>query len=332
LLLAVAVTAAGDPAIGAAPAPPAAATQQFVFHTEGFWLNLHHFLYVLGRAQAGTPDRARRAVAGAPEDAERGLAALAEEERRMWREAVDFYAAGPSRLDAVFDDELVRASGALARAAAAGALEPGMVDEPLRGVLERAAPIYRRAWWPSHRAANQAWVAAVKALLDRHGETVGAFVTRAYGLAWPAEGFPVHLSGYANWAGAYSTRDQLLVISSLDEGNGGSWALETVFHEAMHQWDDAVDALLRGAAGALGPPVPDGLSHALIFLTAGEAARRAVPGHVPYAEANGLWRRGLGRHKSALDAAWRPWLDGQGTRDQALAALVRQATSPPPQN
>jgi len=50
--------------------------------------------------------------------------------------------------------------------------------------------------------------------------------------------------------------------------------------------------------------------------------RRAV------AETNGLWRRGLGASKPALDTAWKPYLDGQGTRDEALAALLRQPTPP----
>ncbi len=38
----------------------------FVFHTGEFWLNLHHFLYVLGRAENKERDTSREAVAGAP--------------------------------------------------------------------------------------------------------------------------------------------------------------------------------------------------------------------------------------------------------------------------
>ena len=43
---------------------------------------------------------------------------------------------------------------------------------------------------------------------------------------------------------------------------------------------------------------------------------------MPYADATGIWDRGMGIFKPALQAAWQPWLDGSGTRDQALAALV----------
>lgn len=43
-------------------------TPIFRFETDGFWLNLHHFLYVLGRVEAKMPDIRREAVAGAPTD------------------------------------------------------------------------------------------------------------------------------------------------------------------------------------------------------------------------------------------------------------------------
>lgn len=100
---------------------------------------------------------------------------------------------------------------------------------------------------------------------------------------------------------------------------------EIVFHEAMHQWDQAIDSRMAKLAAQHGtPPVQDLLSHAMIFYTAGEAVRSVSPTHVPYAEANGLWRqKGFGSFKSALDAAWKPYLDGQGTLDEALIALLK---------
>jgi hypothetical protein len=63
-------------------------------------------------------------------------------------------------------------------------------------------------------------------------------------------------------------------------------------------------------------------SHALIFFTAGEAVRRIAPDYVPYAAANGVWNRGYDRIKPAVDQAWKPYLDGGGTRDEAIAALI----------
>jgi hypothetical protein len=78
----------------------------FVFHTDEFWLNLHHFLYVLARAENKESDASREAVVDAPADQERGLAKLSPKEQAIWRKAVASYAAGPSKKDMVFDDPL----------------------------------------------------------------------------------------------------------------------------------------------------------------------------------------------------------------------------------
>ena len=69
-----------------------AAPPIFRITTDEFWLNLHHFLYVLGRAEAKTADSTRDAVAGAPREAERGLASLTADEKRVWAESVTAYA------------------------------------------------------------------------------------------------------------------------------------------------------------------------------------------------------------------------------------------------
>ncbi|MEO8681526.1 MAG: hypothetical protein ABI665_20940 [Vicinamibacterales bacterium] len=287
----------------------------FRFQADGFWLNLHHFLYVLGRAEAKMPDSQRRAVANAPGEQEAGLAALTEAERQTWREAVSIYASGLSRKDAVFDKEMFSVTNALVTATGS----PGMA------VLDRAAPIYLKAWWPQHQRANRAREAELQALLSQHGAAVLAYITRAYQESWPADGFPVNLSGYANWAGAYSTAPNLLVVSSQDEGTQGLLALEIIFHEAMHQWDDPIFEKLRAAARRAGVArIPGGLTHAMIFYTAGEAVRSVVPSQVPYAEANGMWASGgFAPFKARLDQAWRPYLAGKGTLDEALEGLLR---------
>jgi hypothetical protein len=72
--------------------------------------------------------------------------------------------------------------------------------------------------------------------------------------------------------------------------------------------------------------VPRGLTHAMIWMTAGEAVRRLIPGYVPIAEAGGLWERGANPTlRPLLEKAWRPYLDGRGTRDEALKAVMTLA-------
>jgi len=297
----------------------------FRFMPDGFWLNLHHFLHVLGRAEAQMPDRQRRAVAAAPAEQAAGLAALTGAEQQAWSEVVTAYAAGPSRKDLVFDRDMVATTTAIQRAGSPASLAAAKVDPAVAALLDRAAPIYRAMWWPAHLKANTAQVVSLQALVDRDGAAILKYVTRAYQQPWPADGYPVNISGFTNWAGAYSTGDRLLVVSSLDPGTQGMQGLEIVFHEAMHQWDNPIHARLQRLARQHGtPPVQDLLTHAMIFYTAGEAVRTVSSGHVPYAEANGLWKqKGLGSFKAALDAAWKPYLEGKGTLDEALIALLK---------
>ena len=107
----------------------------FRFEADGFWLNLHHFLYVLGRAQNHTPDSQRRAVVNAPADSEAGLKGLSESHRQNWESAVRFYAGGLSTKDAVFDQELIAVTNAMRVPpnATAGALK---IDPELRAMLD----------------------------------------------------------------------------------------------------------------------------------------------------------------------------------------------------
>ena len=66
----------------------------------------------------------------------------------------------------------------------------------------------------------------------------------------------------------------------------------------------------------------------MIFFTAGDAVRRVIPGHVPYADAFGVWNRGFAAFKAPLQETWKPYLDGTGTRDEAIAALVARVGLP----
>ena len=297
----------------------------FVFHTDEFWLNLHHFLYVLGRAENKETDAAREAVSGAPADQESGFGKLNANEQKIWREAVALYAAGPSKKDIVFDDPMPAVTKSLAIAGNA-------IDPAIQAILLRASPIYRKAWWKKHQDANRRWQKSMDALIKLHGDKVLRFITNAYKLQWPAAGFPVHVSAYSNWAGAYSTTGNLLVLASQSPSLQDLYGLETIFHEGMHQWDDQVFAVLREQAIKLNKFFPRGFSHSLIFFTAGEAVRRAVPGLVPYAEKFGVWQRGMGPFRSALEEIWKPYLDGRGTRDEAFAALVLKTAIEPPPN
>ncbi len=295
----------------------------FRFETDGFWLNLHHYLYVLGRVEVKMPDIQRDAVAGAPADEAVGLKTLGDADRQAWREAVTAYATGLSKLDTVFSRPLYVVTNALRRAPSDRPLTAVTIDPAVAAALERAAPIYRRVWWPRHRESNRRWLQSMQDPLKKYGPQLLAYATRAYQEPWMKEGFPVNVSGWSNWAGAYSTVDSLLVIATMNPGNQGLHGFEIMFHEAMHQWDEEIDARLLKIAKDNKLKFNDLLSHAMIFYTTGEAMKTVVPSHVPYAEIAGIWNGRMGSFKPALDAHWKPYLGGQTTLDAALLALQR---------
>lgn len=304
----------------------------FIFHTDEFWLNLHNFLYVLARADNKERDASREAVSGAPADQERGLAKLNAKEQETWRKAVAWYGAGPAKKDIVFDDPLPTITNALVSAGDAKSLSGSKVDPAFVTILESVGPIYRKAWWKQHHEANRKWEKMTQALVDRHGAAILGFITNAYKLQWPSAGFHVHISGYSNWAGAYSTTGNLLVLSSQNPSVQGAYGLETIFHEGMHQWDAQIFEALRAEAIKLNRFFPRGLSHSLIFFTAGEAVRRVIPSHIPYADKFGVWQRGLEQFRAALTETWKPYLDGRSTREEAFDALIKLTAVAPPKN
>jgi len=279
---------------------------------------------VLGRAQAGMPDAKREAVVNAPVDQADGLKGVSEQDRQAWADAVSFYANGLSKQDMIFDQPLIAVTNAM-RVPPVTSAQALKVDAALATTLERAAPIYRRVWWPRHQQANHDRVRDFARQLDQHGDKVLAYITRAYQLNWPKGGYPVNMSGYANWAGAYSTAGDLLVVSSLDAATTGSLGLESIFHEGMHQWDDPMMARLSRLSKENQTPAPrGGITHALIWYTAAEAVKSVIPNHVGYAERGGMWKqKGLGSFKAGLDAHWKPYLDGTGTLDAALIGLLK---------
>jgi hypothetical protein len=277
-------------------------------------------------------DATEAAVVGAPREAERGLLRLTSDERKAWAGAVASYAAGLS-LTSNLGPQMSAATRALAAAGDRPSLVGMSLDASLIPVLEGVAPIYRKAWWPAHLAANRKWRSTAETLINRYGLATIEFVSKAYGVPWPAAGFPVHVSGYTNFGGAYSVGGtNFMVVSSMTDRNDGLHGLEIIVHEGMHQWDGQIFAALASQARARNVSVPRDLTHAMIFFTAGEAVRRIDPTYVPVADAFAVWPKQLSgaslpaqRLKPLLEEVWKPYLDGRGTRDEALAILVVRA-------
>lgn len=142
----------------------------------------------------------------------------------------------------------------------------------------------------------------------------------------------VDVVSYANWAGGYTTlgHPDHTVITSVEPSYQGFSALEMLFHEASHTLldgrNDPVTRAVEREASTQKRAAPKNLTHAILFYTAGEVARRTlaeagVRDYMPVAE-RGLWKRAWPTLKEPLDRFWLPYLDGKLGFDQAIAGLV----------
>jgi hypothetical protein len=284
------------------------AASLFTFHSNP-WLNLHHFVRAVARGEPATAE-------------------LTAAERQDWDAAVALYRERYAQRDLLFDEGMVGIKAVLRRAETLPSLAGLGLDPALAAALERASPVYRRHWWPHHDRANRDWVAALQPLLDAHGPRLARAVAAAYGKTWPAQPVDVDVSVQAGPFGAYTTSGPPahVVISSLDP-RYRVCALEMLFHEASHGWDDVLTAGLARAAAAQRKSPPPQLWHAVLFFTAGELTRRelAAAGDEDYVEMalrNGNYDRACGGCRPLLLKHWGPRLDGRASVDEALSALV----------
>lgn len=324
---ALAVTGAMTPGPASAQEEVLAQTPHFRLHSDP-WMNLHHFLYQWSRGEEGI-GTGRQAVA-VPEREEED--ALSPEQARGWRGAVDLYREALAERGH-FDDLMLEIKTALWARSPGEPLPRARLEALLPGLgeaLASAFPVYRARWWPAHDRANRAWLAGVLPLLERHEEFGVATLERAYH-GRLQERLRVDVTAYANWAGGYTSNGPAhVVVLSTDPMNEGVYGLELLMHEPGHA-SPLGRPLREGLAAAFqgaGAEVPSNLSHAILFFTAGwiagEVAREEGRGpHTPYAVAEGLVGfRGWEGLWPALEADWRPFLDREISREEALSRLA----------
>jgi hypothetical protein len=317
---------------------PAAPLPVFEFHS-GFWLNLHHTLYRIARAQrSGTA--AANATPANPE-----ISNLSPAEQRVWSAALAYYTKTYADSDLIVSLEMILIKNQLGdfetcedlaglKKKSCDAGLPAKLTE----ALDNAAPIYRAHLWQQHDRGNRRWIAAVAPLVRRNGLDLAHRLAEIYQTNWPKDRIRVDVTSYASSTGAYTTLDPVRVtVSSSDPRNQGTEALEVLFHEASHGIADSVeDAILRECRQRE-KPIPRDLWHALLFYTTGELIRplqlgprdpasppssNATTGYVPYAVREGLYKRGWENYLRILTQYWQPYLDGTVSFDDAIAHMV----------
>lgn len=300
------------------PSVIAAATERFELRSDPR-VTLHHFLIAWAAADHGMWPTYALPLA------ERGYwrPLLDDEEERAWVAATEAYAASHDR-DVVFDQGLIAVRDWAAGIATRESIPAA--DRPLADALERALPIYRRHWWPTHDTLNRAWIESVATMLLAIENDVLPRLEAAYGGRWPDAPVPLDVVVYCNPVGAYSTGGRV-TISSADWGNRMPHALELAFHEASHV--DSLESPLRSLVRkTLGSAAHERFWHDLIFYTTGAITKIVLAEHGQadyrhYGEF-GVYQRGerWTAQLPALQQYWQPFLESASADTSARRAAL----------
>jgi hypothetical protein len=317
----------------------------FEMHS-GFWVNLHHFLYLQARLAGGTPPLTEAARGAAqPDESPVSLIDFPEADIHAWRDAVASYEKDLASRDLLLNGDMEIINNQLAALESCPDLEgkttplcKSGLREDLVQALEKAAPVYRAHWWAEQDRANREWIARVAPMIQSMGVELSSQLADVYQTPWPAKRMRVDIVWYAGPFGAYTTLDPVHVtISSHDPRNRGIYGFEVLFHEASHALAGAVNAAIAHEFRERDKPIPRDFWHALLFYTTGEIVRRDVQygtmrltedagtsasAYLPYAARFGLYSGSWERFRSLLDLYWLPYLDGKVSFQTAMARMA----------
>lgn len=291
----------------------------FAVHS-AFWPNLHHVLWA--EAWARRPPSEESAAGALPEPLV--TAHLTADERRAWDAAVSYYDEEIADLHPLFEMRSIRkAMIAAGTDISATGLEPAHHE-----VLLRAAPVYRKHWWPAHDSANRTWVVDSLSKVAELTPDVPERLARLYGVPWFTSAVRVDVVRVANREGAFTSIDPApahITISS-SAPNGQQWsAAEILFHESSHA---LVFPLMDAFAAELRTQrkVSRQLWHVALFYLTGEVVRQALAerriAYEPYLYNTGLFDRAWPELRAPIESHWKPYVNGEVPRDAAIRNVV----------
>jgi hypothetical protein len=317
----------------------------FEMHS-GFWVNLHHFLYLQARLTKGSSSLTE-SVRGAaqPDELPVSLIDFPAAEIHAWQDAVSSYSKDLAGRDLLLNGDMEIINNQLSIMEACPDLEgkttplcKSGLRQDLVEALEEAAPVYRAHWWAQHDRANRDWIARVAPMIEKMGVELSGQLADVYQTPWPAQRLRVDVVCYGGPFGAYTTLDPVHVtISSHDPRNRGVYGFEVLFHESSHALAGTVNKAIAREFRQRDKPIPRDFWHALLFYTTGEIVRRDVEygtmtftidqsggasAYLPYAARFGLYSGSWEHFRGLLDLYWLPYLDGKVSFDTAMARLA----------
>src|ERR1700722_13246466 len=318
----------------------------FEMHS-GFWVNLHHFLYLQARLSMSNSPSDSYPLRGAaqPDELPASLIGFPEADIHAWQDAVTFYAKDLAARDLLLNGDMEIINNQLSAMETCPDLKgkttplcKSGLRQDLVEALEHAAPVYRSHWWAEQDHANREWVAQVAPMIQKMGVELSGQLSDVYQRPWPSQRLRVDVVWYAGPFGAYTLLDPIHVtISSHDSRNRGIYGFEVLFHEASHSLAGAVTQAIAHDFRDRDKPIPRDFWHALLFYTTGEIVRRDIEygtmtftneqmngpsAYLPYAARYGLYSGSWEHFRALLDLYWLPYLDGRVTFDTALARIA----------
>jgi len=309
----------------AEPRAPLLATPHFAFYSD-FDTNLNDALIAAGLARGKQQPELFRSG-----DETACFEKLPPSERAAWDGAVDYYQKVVSprgfaarqqfllRMQLVgFDAEWRQDERAI---------ESVEIARSFRSV---AAPAYRACRWNAQDEQNRKWIEELRPRLAADEARTAERLEELYRTKWKKLPLLLDVVQTVDWSGANTAwsdagQGDILISSTV----GGAAAFEIVFHESSHvlmDRDAPVQKALASAATAADFTLPGDLWHLVLFYTTGEAVRRILDergpaGYTPMLYeifARGSWAE----FRDPLESAWRPYVDGRSTLDEAARALI----------
>jgi hypothetical protein len=307
----------------AQPVPPITNLKAlFDFHSN-FWVNLHQVLFHEALLRAGKPNRQLQNTPPL------SAAAISEQDQITWNAAVSFYAAHLGTRPQHGDDELIQINDELAEQPDNGA-NPKLNGLPpeIAAVLQSAAVIYRKYWWPQHNKSNENWLASQKDRLQQLGPKLATAMTKDLHQPWPATPIRVDVCFYVVALGyAFTTtHPSHTTFSSSDPTTQDLSGFELLFHEASHTFADTLMNAFSAEGGRQHKEVGD-LWHSVLFYTSGVELRRLLPASeqasfAPYAYRYGVYNGGWAKYRGLLETHWQAYLNGKVDFTDTIHSMV----------
>jgi hypothetical protein len=260
--------------------------------------------------------------------------ALPAAERAGWERAVDYYAEIVAPSGNFGNEQLLLRSELAGLPGQASDAEDRRFVEIAGGFRTAASPAYEACRWAAQDGENRRWIDELLLRLAAHEETIASRLEHLYQTSWHGLPLTVDVVSTALPTGASSIiigpAGGHILVSSLDDGNQGTAALEVVFHEGSHtimRRSDPVQQALDEAAEALEVQAPRDLWHVVLFYTTGETVRRVLDesgelGYAPYLY-QGLFERAWPQLQRPIESTWPAYLNGERTLQEASRDLLR---------